>query len=707
MDRVLVRYPSLDDETFTILYWLLEPRLMEPCVRFAASRMEKKERASFLDDMERHLLDRYNFAENMEALVKKRRRDLEVPLARFIRRLLKIKIAELSYSGRSEMEVRLAELGKMFRLSRLDLEICFVLFVISQWYRAESFFEDHLRCTYYSGRNYLAVMLGVNTGEIADAVRGRLARIGILNNDESAYMCLESGVIRMFQDLASTDAGAGLFKRIVPEALPLSAHMVDEGQTDHALNLLTARAAGPTHILLYGPPGTGKTSYAHGLAQKLGYPVYEVRHGGRSNEWKGTAALSACVNMAAVGPDCIVLSDDSDTILNTAGRHSQGDYSDKKWLHDLLEEPGVRMIWIVNSIEHLDESVIRRFAFSVRFRPFSRGQRVRLWENILDKNDCGGLFGSSELEEMADRFQCSPGAIDQAAAKASIAEPKTKDSVRGSLTLALEAHELLLNRGSAPVRGHGKDPSFTLEGLNVVGADLPSMLDDMKSYDAALRSGNRDDLPGARILFHGPPGTGKSCLARNVAIRLDRDIVLKRASDLLSKWVGETEQNIRDAYVEAAAKEAILIFDEADSLILNRDRAMHSWETSLTNEFLNRMEEFTGIQIFTTNRLKDLDSAGIRRFLYKVEFRFLKPEGNVLFYRRMLAGLTREAMNPEIEKRLRSLSRLTPGDMKLVKDKFTFKDPEDVTHNAMVTALEEEVRIKTLHAGDKPMGFLA
>ncbi len=60
---------------------------------------------------------------------------------------------------------------------------------------------------------------------------------------------------------------------------------------------------------------------------------------------------------------------------------------------------------------------------------------------------------------------------------------------------------------------------------------------------------------------------------------------------------------------------------------------------SFTNEFLTWMESFDGIQIFTTNRLKDLDNASLRRFNHKVEFGYLKPDGNVIFYEKLIAPL--------------------------------------------------------------------
>jgi transitional endoplasmic reticulum ATPase len=119
------------------------------------------------------------------------------------------------------------------------------------------------------------------------------------------------------------------------------------------------------------------------------------------------------------------------------------------------------------------------------------------------------------------------------------------------------------------------------------------------------------------------------------------------------------------------------------------------------------MESFDGIQIFTTNRLKDLDNASLRRFNHKIEFGYLKPDGNLIFYEKLIAPLVRGPFDPNIAKGLKGLTGLTPGDFKVVRDRFAFRNKRDITHHALVTALEEEARLKDCHAGLRNIGFLS
>ena len=207
------------------------------------------------------------------------------------------------------------------------------------------------------------------------------------------------------------------------------------------------------------------------------------------------------------------------------------------------------------------------------------------------------------------------------------------------------------------------------------------------------------------LLFYGPPGTGKSELARYIADRLDRQIICKRISDLQSKWVGEGEKNIKYAFQEAEAEEAILVIDEADSLLFSRERAVRSWEISFTNEFLTQMERFRGILICTTNRMKDLDDASIRRFNHKLKFDYLLPDGNVVFYEKLLVNLIGPSLDEKSRAELKNILNLTPGDFKTVRDRFAFYTPEELSHKMLLEALKDESRIKNDHGKNVKIGY--
>lgn len=364
------------------------------------------------------------------------------------------------------------------------------------------------------------------------------------------------------------------------------------------------------------------------------------------------------------------------------------------------------MIWTVNSIAQLEESAARRFSYSLAFKTFSRVQRKRIWENILRDYRLDTFFSDSEIEDFAGKFETSAGVVEQAVKKAWEIGSNSKAEIHQAVTLSLEAHESLVNGGRKPVsEGKIDSHSFALEGLNVSGADVGGLLKELETFNDYLKQSETDEPISMSLLFHGVSGSGKSHLARYIAHHLDRETVIKRASDLLSMYVGGTEHNIREAFDEAAGKDAVLVFDEADFLLGNRDRAMHSWEIGQVNEFLTAMECYRGIQIYTTNRLTDLDPATLRRFHHKLEFGYLKPEGVVVFYRKLLMRLVGSELDKNIENVLKGISGLTPGDFKVVVTQFRFKPAGKICHEDLVAALQEEARLKEIHVCKKVIGF--
>ncbi len=125
---------------------------------------------------------------------------------------------------------------------------------------------------------------------------------------------------------------------------------------------------------------------------------------------------------------------------------------------------------------------------------------------------------------------------------------------------------------------------------------------------------------GMVILFHGPPGTGKTLAARYLAQRCKKELIVVDYADLLNKYVGETEKKIKEMFKRAAKSGAVLLIDEADSVMHARGDDSKSWEISQVNVLLQCVEAHDGVVILTTNREELLDKALMRRVILKVAF---------------------------------------------------------------------------------------
>ena len=153
-----------------------------------------------------------------------------------------------------------------------------------------------------------------------------------------------------------------------------------------------------------------------------------------------------------------------------------------------------------------------------------------------------------------------------------------------------------------------------------------------QNYDVSLinASANLKELAkgikeskNARLCLYGPAGTGKSAYAKFIAKSLNSKLIIKKASDLIDCYVGNTEKNIANAFKQAGEQNAVLVFDEIDSFLQDRSDAVRKWEITQVNEMLVQMENFDGVFIATTNLMDSLDRASIRRFDMKIEFGYM------------------------------------------------------------------------------------
>lgn len=155
--------------------------------------------------------------------------------------------------------------------------------------------------------------------------------------------------------------------------------------------------------------------------------------------------------------------------------------------------------------------------------------------------------------------------------------------------------------------------------------------------------------------------------------------------------MGETEKNIARAFKESERDKSILFIDEADSLFINRETAVRSWETSQTNEILTWMENFCGVFICATNRLPEIDSAAMRRFHFKVTFKPMKKDQRLRLYRSFFSFI-KQPVTKSLAQRVQQIDGLTPGDMKAVRERMKYQS--DIRHSEIISALEEEQNYK-------------
>ena len=218
-----------------------------------------------------------------------------------------------------------------------------------------------------------------------------------------------------------------------------------------------------------------------------------------------------------------------------------------------------------------------------------------------------------------------------------------------------------LTRGEAKLDGLLKSATIVPKDLyysdkvsKQVG-DLQHFLESKKYKEIVERMKKRYNRAGLTCLLYGGPGTGKTETVYQLARQTGRDIMAVDFSQIKSKWVGESEKNIKGVFdryrkmVEKAKVTPILLFNEADAIFGIRmsgaQRAVEKMENSMQNIILQEMESLEGILIATTNLTENLDAAFERRFLYKVQFERPDESVRARIWHQMLPELSEKECN--------------------------------------------------------------
>lgn len=559
--------------------------------------------------------------------------------------------------------------------------------------------------------NALGTILGQPVPAIKEALsaNGRLRQSGLVHIEKhtaalAGKVMLLSQLIDVISiehaqpmDILSAFVDSAPPARLVPSAF-------DDYRRDYELlsrhlqQAAVVRRPG-CNILIHGAPGVGKTQLVRTLVADLGMKLFEVTSEDSDGDALSTSsrlgAFRLTQHFLARRRDAVILFDEVEDVLagNDFGwLFGQEETSSRKsWLNELLEQNPVPVLWIANSTGRIDPAHLRRFDFVFEMRPMSATARERLLEGACREK---GLSAGGWVKRAAQSPHMSPALIEKITGV--VASTRAGEGSDEDAMFERVANGTLEAMGLPPLKLVEKRPLIPYS-MDIVNADL-----DLAGLLAGLRR-----VKEGRILCYGPPGTGKTAFARHLAAELGMHLLEFRASDILGPFVGLTERNIAEAFRAARKEGAMMLLDEIDSLLRSREGAGHSWEVTQVNELLVQMEEFPGILIACTNFPDGLDSAAARRFDRRIGFGYLAADNAWALFRDTLKhhGVRLGRGKGELERRLRALKCLTPGDFKAAIRGASLT-AEGVTPESLLAALEAENRTKTERVG-RPIGFAA
>jgi AAA+ superfamily predicted ATPase len=284
----------------------------------------------------------------------------------------------------------------------------------------------------------------------------------------------------------------------------------------------------------------------------------------------------------------------------------------------------------VRDVEHVDPRLITRAQATLHLRLPRASLRAEIWRRTL-AND--RLARSVDVERLGRRFGLLPGSIRNAVATARrFARAEGETGHAALLTEDLERGAALQIRHRLDSLAERVSAALSLDDVILeepVMAQVQDVLDAARVRETVFEEwgfGARQPRGrGLSILFDGEPGTGKTLCAEVLAAELGLPLFRVSMADVLSKWVGETEKNLKRVFAEARGSHAILLFDEADALFSQRvevKQAHDRFANMEVNTLLQLMESHDGICVLTTNLKSGIDKAFERRLSFVLHFPF-------------------------------------------------------------------------------------
>lgn len=423
------------------------------------------------------------------------------------------------------------------------------------------------------------------------------------------------------------------------------------------------------NILLYGPQGTGKSELARSLITQANCNGYEVLSTNTPEDaCISTAGRREMYNMLSnlvsrLSKDAIIVFDEAEDLFKT---RDKGDLS-KMSVNIMLEKNETPVIYTANELFWADQSFLRRFTyalcidnlpidiFKVKAQQFADEYNIKLKDNTLD---------------VIAQYRPNMGTL-----KKSISNYALSHTADQSFLISDIEESIRCQCWGCDVLPKVKTNNhiFNPKLMNT-SVDLNEIVNNIKQT-------NRLDFS---MLLYGVSGGSKTSFARYLAKQLNLYTIHKTYAELASPYVGETEHHIHELFKQAKKEKALIILDEADVLLRDRTKAQRSYEVSVTEAMLTCMEDHPYPFIMTTNLYQDIDTAVMRRVLYKVRHEYLTENQIKLAFNHFFGFTPKNKLH---------LSRLTAGDFALVKKQAEFQN-KLTDEKWLISQLTEEMNLK-------------
>ena len=612
-------------------------------------------------------------------------------------------VQELPKISNGILEKNLKWLQKKLDLSHHEVQLMTWVYLIHKDQAFQAFLLEFPNLSYQQLMRLVSKIVGTSENKIKQMLsyEAKLVQLGILKTNlyENAPVPARLSLLdSLFENLSEEDLNYGHFSADFTRAsfadLTINdfPHLLDDiDDLQVFIQQVCKSQTKGINILIYGPEASGKTQFIKALADRLDLALYEMSFSVAKKTPMETllSTISRAQHLLEGDKKNLLLIDD----LQNQFENDSSDFMDsessaslKHLVNTSIGKNQLPTIWVTNRLDIFSYRDLSRFSYCLELKKPTRAMR----QDFLRKKMGNSNISESWIVKTATRENVPFETLEKIANFTKlVCSSKENQSAEVVFDKALSKANKFLK---------GADSASSLYSAEQYNQDFINADVDLAYVTDALKGHSE-----ARICLSGPPGCGKTGYAHHLAYLLDKPVITKKGSDILGRYLGDTEQNLAGAFQEAKSRDALLLIDEVDGLLSNRKDAQRNWEVSIVNELLTQIDTFKGLLVVTTNLFEKLDPAAMRRFDLKVKFDYLNNKQIEGFWDMYIEQHGLENDNKSRQEAV-CIKDLTPGDFANIERQSKFMPLKDA--NDLLSRLKKEVSFKREQGQGKSIGFL-